>query len=321
MLTIGTDPYQFEFQDVFLQLPANLKLGYTHGVCVDTADNVYVFNQSQTAVLLFNRHGEYQRSWGEEFQHGAHGMRLTDEDHAQFLYLTDYENHAVTKTSLRGLQQFRLGVPPRPDLYHGPSDFKPTDACVAPDGTIFVFDGYGKQYVHAYNRKGKYLFTHRRPRHGRRQVQLPPRRVGRHPPARARAVRGRPRQRPHPGVQPGRQVPPGHQAPGAAAAVRVLPVRVRPVRAGPAGQAGRAGRRRTRWRPCWATTPRPPAGRAGRTRPTSSSAGKFSSPHAVAIDTHGDVYVAEWISTGRVTKLIRKSPPPDTMRPQIGRMT
>jgi hypothetical protein len=34
-------------------------------------------------------------------------------------------------------------------------------------------------------------------------------------------------------------------------------------------------------------------------------AGKFSSPHACCVDSRGDVYVAEWISTGRVTKLKR----------------
>ena len=33
--------------------------------------------------------------------------------------------------------------------------------------------------------------------------------------------------------------------------------------------------------------------------------GKFNSPHACCVDSHGDVYVVEWISTGRVTKLKR----------------
>ena len=32
---------------------------------------------------------------------------------------------------------------------------------------------------------------------------------------------------------------------------------------------------------------------------------KFVSPHAVAIDSHGDLYVAEWLPYGRLMKLIR----------------
>ncbi len=320
MLTIGTDPYQFEVHDYFCQLPANIKLGYTHGVCVDTADNVYVFHQGQQAVLIFNRFGEYQRSWGEEFQHGAHGMRLTDEDHAQFLYLTDYENHTVSKTTLRGLLQFTLRVPPRPDLYGGPADFKPTDCCVAPDGTIFVFDGYGKPYVHAFSRKGKYLFSIGGPGDGPGKFNCP-----------------------HGGwVDTRRPEPELYVADRGNARIQVF---------GIDGKFRRVIQHPELKQPCGfyqygydlyvpdlqarlvvldandnvaavlGDDPTAPAQPGWPNIPDKLQAGKFSSPHAVAIDTHGDVYVAEWISTGRVTKLVRKSLPPDNMRPQRGRMT
>jgi hypothetical protein len=33
--------------------------------------------------------------------------------------------------------------------------------------------------------------------------------------------------------------------------------------------------------------------------------GRFSSPHGLCVDSQGDVYVAEWISDGRLTKLRR----------------
>jgi hypothetical protein len=32
-------------------------------------------------------------------------------------------------------------------------------------------------------------------------------------------------------------------------------------------------------------------------------AGKFNSPHGVAADTQGNIYVTEWIIGGRITKL------------------
>ena len=319
-MLIGTDPYQFDFQDVFLQLPANIKLGYTHGVCVDTSDNLYVFNQSQAAVLLFNRHGEYLRSWGEEYQHGAHGMRLTDEDHSQFLYLTDYEHHAVTKTTLRGLLQFRLGVPPRPDLYAGPSDYKPTDCCVAPDGTIFAFDGYGQSYVHAYNRKGKYQFSIGGKGDGPGKFNCPhggwvdTRRAE---PELYVADRGNGRVQvfsidgkfrrviSHPQLSmPSGFYQYGHDLYVADLHAKIVVLDAKDQVATVIGEDAEAP-----GRPGWPNTP------------DKLQAGKFSSPHSLAIDTHGDVYVAEWISTGRVTKLVRKSPPPDNMQPQAGRMT
>jgi hypothetical protein len=35
-------------------------------------------------------------------------------------------------------------------------------------------------------------------------------------------------------------------------------------------------------------------------------AGKFISPHALAVDSQGDIYVVEWVEDGRITKLKRK---------------
>lgn len=33
---------------------------------------------------------------------------------------------------------------------------------------------------------------------------------------------------------------------------------------------------------------------------------RFSSPHGICVDSKGNVYLAEWISDGRVTKLVRQ---------------
>ena len=44
----------------------------------------------------------------------------------------------------------------------------------------------------------------------------------------------------------------------------------------------------------------------GRTIPTSLlETGKFNSPHGLAVDANGNLYVAEWLIGGRVTKLDR----------------
>ena len=32
--------------------------------------------------------------------------------------------------------------------------------------------------------------------------------------------------------------------------------------------------------------------------------GKFNSPHAIAVDCNGNIYVAEWVVGGRITKLV-----------------
>ncbi|UUZ86957.1 hypothetical protein LJK88_32790 [Paenibacillus sp. P26] len=35
-------------------------------------------------------------------------------------------------------------------------------------------------------------------------------------------------------------------------------------------------------------------------------AGQVQLPHGVCVDSEGNVYVAEWISDGRITKLVRQ---------------
>ncbi|MHB1156602.1 MAG: hypothetical protein ACYC26_07165 [Phycisphaerales bacterium] len=33
--------------------------------------------------------------------------------------------------------------------------------------------------------------------------------------------------------------------------------------------------------------------------------GKFNRPHGGCFDAHGNIYIVEWIATGRITKLTR----------------
>jgi hypothetical protein len=40
-------------------------------------------------------------------------------------------------------------------------------------------------------------------------------------------------------------------------------------------------------------------------RPTHLAPGKFNSPHGIAVDRRGDIYVVEWLIGGRYTKLRR----------------
>jgi hypothetical protein len=44
-------------------------------------------------------------------------------------------------------------------------------------------------------------------------------------------------------------------------------------------------------------------------RPSSLAAGRFNSPHAVAVDHAGHIYVTEWLIGGRTIKLQRLENP------------
>ncbi|HEY3269461.1 MAG TPA: hypothetical protein VGM37_21315 [Armatimonadota bacterium] len=156
-MTIGDGNHRYEWTERWARLPEGVTLGYTHGVAPDAHDNVYVFNQSKDAVCVFDPDGCFVKSWGGQFAEGAHGLYLSREPEGEFLYLTDYELHAVFKTTLDGEVLWKLTAPPLREAYPTPVAFNPTDTCVAPNGDLYVFDGYGQSWVHQYSPTAEYI--------------------------------------------------------------------------------------------------------------------------------------------------------------------
>ncbi|RKP58141.1 hypothetical protein D7Z26_01150 [Cohnella endophytica] len=139
-------------------LPEDVELGFTHGIAVDSQGRIIVFNMSKHAVVVLDPEGRYLFSWGEEFAEGAHGLHLyRDHDGEECLILTDIERHLVAKYTLDGRELLNIAAPPVSEIYPSAESFKPTDADVAPNGDIYVVDGYGQYYVHRYDRNGRWL--------------------------------------------------------------------------------------------------------------------------------------------------------------------
>jgi hypothetical protein len=173
-MILGNGAYRFEWIDNFARLPAGKSFGKTHGIVTDARDNVYVFHTGAEPLCVFDSSGTFISSWGNQFVEGAHGLYLSKEGGTEFLWLVDYLKHAVVKTTLDGKEVLRLDPPNRPDIYKSLDEYKPTDVCVAPDGTVFVFDGYGKSWIHRYDKSGRSLDSFAG------DGQMPPWRLGRY---------------------------------------------------------------------------------------------------------------------------------------------
>lgn len=158
-MTIGSGEHTYEVMHNWAKLPASIQPGYTHGVVEDSQKRILVHNRSKDAVLVFDEHGNFIKSWGERFAKGAHGMQISREGSDEFLYFSDPEMHEVSKYTLDGKEVFTLGVPVESGVYPDPTKYKPTNTAIAPNGDIYVGDGYGLSYIHQYNRKGEYLRT------------------------------------------------------------------------------------------------------------------------------------------------------------------
>ncbi len=140
-------------------LPRGIQLGYTHGVCEDAMGRIFIHNMSEHAVVLFDPEGEYLASWGGDFARGAHGMQYRLEEEGEFLYLADIARHIVVKTTLTGEVVWTIECPMNAGVYTAPEEFVPTNVAIAPNGDIYIADGYGRSYIHQYTARAEYVRT------------------------------------------------------------------------------------------------------------------------------------------------------------------
>ncbi len=153
----GSDPYRYRVNTDWAQLPDGYRFGTTHGVVEDAAGRIYIHHTGSPSTFVFEPDGTFVSAWGEAYSGGAHGIHLNREDGGEFLYLAATSLGVVAKTTPDGEELLRIATPPRPDIYDDEHRFVPTETTVAPDGTIFVADGYGQPWVHRYTPDGEYI--------------------------------------------------------------------------------------------------------------------------------------------------------------------
>jgi hypothetical protein len=168
---VGSGEHTYEVHHDWGQLPAGLKYGNTHGVCEDSQGQIYVHHtvgkdsENHDSMVVFDRQGKFVRSWGKEFEGGAHGLHIRKEGRDEFLYLCDTKRGVVVKTTLKGETVFSLGYPKESEKYPLNADgtpgvkYSPTNLAIEPTGDIYVGDGYGSSYINQYSSKGAFIRT------------------------------------------------------------------------------------------------------------------------------------------------------------------
>jgi sugar lactone lactonase YvrE len=147
------------------ELPADIKYGNTHGVCEDARGHIYIHHtvnadsEKSDSMVVFDKKGKFVKSWGKDFKGGAHGLLIHNEGKQQFLYLCDTKRGLMVKTTLDGEEVFTLGYPKEAEPYTKQIKYSPTNLAIAPNGDIYIGDGYGSSYVNQYDKDGKYIRT------------------------------------------------------------------------------------------------------------------------------------------------------------------
>jgi hypothetical protein len=162
---VGQGDHVYEVTHDWGELPAGIQYGNTHGVCEDSHGHIYihhtVFSTSEKpdSMVVFDHKGKFVKSWGKEFKGGAHGLFIHKEGKQEFLYLCDTKRGLMVKTTLNGEEVFTLGYPKESEPYSKQIKYSPTNLAIAPNGDIYIGDGYGSSYINQYDSQGKYIRT------------------------------------------------------------------------------------------------------------------------------------------------------------------
>ena len=118
-------------------------------------------------MLIYSPDGTILESWGKVWP-GGHGLTLSNENGEEFLFVTDSglwkvggvsyrQTGRVTKIDLTGREIFSISHPASVGAYEPDMVFNPTETAIAPNGDIYVVDGYGSNFILRYDRNGKFV--------------------------------------------------------------------------------------------------------------------------------------------------------------------
>ncbi len=305
-LITGKDDHTYEMIHDWGDLPTGMAYGNTHGVCEDAAGNIYIKHtvgagsSSNDAIVVFDERGRFVKSWGPDFKGGAHGLHINTEMGREYLYLADPARGLVVKTDLAGEVVWSKGCPMESGVYNSPAEYHPTNVATAPNGDLYIADGYGKSWIHQYNARAEYVRTFAGPGSERGQTSCPHGlMVDTRGPTPRLVVADRSNRRlqyftldgRHDGfVKDELRAPCHFDTHGEAMVIPDLEARVTIfdkdnkliTHLGDGGNFGLRDKPRNQFIP-----------------------GKFIAPHGAIFDRAGNIFVVEWVEIGRVTKLRR----------------
>ena len=183
----GAGRHQYERVDGWAKLPEGESFIDIGGISIDSQDRLYIFNRSPHPMMVFDSDGNFLKSWGEEQFSRAHGSCIGPDGS---IYCTDDMDHTVRKFSYDGDVLMVLGTKDTPsdtgyrdvsEIFErissiskgGPPFNRPTGVALSSTGAIYISDGYANARVHKFSPEGKHIFSWGEPGAAPGQFRLP----------------------------------------------------------------------------------------------------------------------------------------------------
>ncbi len=150
------------------KLPAYLSFTGIADVTALPSGKIAVLRRADPAVLVFAADGPLVHRWSMPDVVAGHYIRASASGK---IFLTDFDGHRIFILDGDGRCEQILGKRDQPKF--GAPFSHPADAVEAPDGEIFVADGYGNSNIHRFARDGTLLATWGKPGKGRLEFSTP----------------------------------------------------------------------------------------------------------------------------------------------------
>ncbi|MQF70144.1 hypothetical protein FIM12_07435 [SAR202 cluster bacterium AD-804-J14_MRT_500m] len=139
-------------------LPDNWTYKEATAVDVDSEDQVYVFNRGTCPMIVFNSEGQVIRTWGQDVFKNPHGVTIAPDG---TVYCVDNGDSTIRQFTPEGKLLKTLGTPnkPSPKMSGEPFSLPAHVAFDRRTGEFYVADGYSNARVHKYSPDGKLLFS------------------------------------------------------------------------------------------------------------------------------------------------------------------
>ncbi len=130
-------------------------LGPTHGgVVIDKSGNIYT--SAKAGVFVFSPEGKVVQSYLGKDYSNIHDMEIREEDGAEFIYgARNKDQEGIKFNAASGKIVMRLPFPKESGL--NLKRISPTAITVAPNGDIFLSNGYASNHIFVFDKTGKYL--------------------------------------------------------------------------------------------------------------------------------------------------------------------
>ena len=155
MPRVGSDGYEFEVVPSWPNMPRYWTFPTVSKGAVNSKGEIFVFSRSNHAITVWDTDGNFITSWGEGLFNFPHGIYILPNDN---LWLVDAFDHVATQHTPDGTIVKSLGEKGVPTAsFLGKPFNMPTGLALAPNGEMFVSDGYGGHRVHRFSADGELL--------------------------------------------------------------------------------------------------------------------------------------------------------------------